>query len=326
MSDRDTKFFETLAENLESSVRFVDTEKRILYINPYGERLLGHSMTEVVGKQCADFSPRHTDATGVSLCETECLLDWSLKKGKIYEGRNFFRDKKNNTFPVEIRVLPVSNSKGEVIGVVEIMRDDRPRLELEELRRDIQRMIPVDLLTGLYTRHKIMEYFEVKVENAVRYGSPLGILNVTVCDLDSIKKEFGGKKAEEVMQRVGYLFRMNMRRGDISGRLGPGQTAGSSAEYQGRGNPRGLGKDEAGYRGRFNTSSSRNGYESRSAPHNTSRTIPWRPSSIGPKRTWKRIKARRNAPRAKATVAAGLLCVGNCLRRPQAEAKPYDPV
>lgn len=223
MSDRETKFFVTLAENLESSVRFVDTEKRILYINPYGERLLGHSMTEVVGKQCADFSPRHTDATGLSLCETECLLDWSLKKGKIYEGRNFFRDKKSNTFPVEIRVLPVSNSKGEVIGVVEIMRDDRPRLELEELRRDIQRMIPVDLLTGLYTRHKIMEYFEVKVENAVRYGSPLGILNVTVCDLDSIKKEFGGKKAEEVMQRVGYLFRMNMRRGDISGRLGPGQ-------------------------------------------------------------------------------------------------------
>jgi diguanylate cyclase (GGDEF)-like protein/PAS domain S-box-containing protein len=223
MSDGDTKFFETLAENLESSVRFVDTEKRILYINPYGERLLGHSLVEVVGKRCADFTPRHTDATGVGLCEGECLLDWSLKKGKIYEGRNFFRDKKNNTFPVEIRVLPVTNSNGAVIGVVEIMRDDRPRLELEELRRDIQRMIPVDLLTGLYTRHKIMEYFEVKVENAVRYGSPLGLMIVTVCDLDSIKRQFGGKKAEEVMQRVGYLFRMNMRRGDISGRLGPEQ-------------------------------------------------------------------------------------------------------
>lgn len=223
MSDRDAKFFETLAENLESSVRFVDAEKRILYINPYGERLLGYSMAEVVGKRCADFAPRHTDATGVALCEAECLLDWSLKKGKVYEGRNFFRDKKNNTFPVEIRVLPVSNATGDVVGVVEIMRDDRPRLELEELRRDIQRMIPVDLLTGLYTRHKVMEYFEVKVENAVRYGSPLGVLVVTVCDLNSIKREFGGKKSEEVMQRIGYLFRMNMRRGDISGRLGPEQ-------------------------------------------------------------------------------------------------------
>jgi diguanylate cyclase (GGDEF)-like protein/PAS domain S-box-containing protein len=223
MSDHDMKFFEALAENLESSVRFVDTEKRILYVNPYGERLLGYSMAEVVGKRCADFAPRHTDGTGAGLCETECLLDWSLKKGKTYEGRNFFRDKKNNTFPVEIRVLPVSNSKGTVIGVVEIMQDDRPRLELEELRRDIQRMIPVDLLTGLYTRHKIMEYLEVKVENAVRYGSPLGIMIAAICDLDSIKREFGGKKAEEVMQRVGYLFRMNMRRGDISGRLGPEQ-------------------------------------------------------------------------------------------------------
>ena len=223
MSDRDTKYFETLAENLESSIRFMDAEKRILYINPYGERLLGYSMTEAVGKQCADFAPRHTDQNGCGLCGTECLLDWSLKKGKIYEGRNFFRDKRNNTFPVEIRVLPVADRNGAVIGVVEIMRDDRPRLELEELKRDIQRMIPVDLLTGLYTRHKIMEYFEVKVENAVRYGSPLGVMIATVRDLNSIKKEFGGKKAEEVMQRVGYLFRMNMRRGDISGRLGPEQ-------------------------------------------------------------------------------------------------------
>ncbi len=223
MSDSDTKFFETLAENLESSVRFVDKQKRILYINPYGERLLGYSMAEVVGKRCGDFVPKHTDEAGANLCDTMCLLDWSLKKGRIYEGRNFFRDRKNNTFPVEIRVLPVNDSAGDVIGVVEIMRDDRPRLELEELRRDIQRMIPVDLLTGLYTRHKIMEYFEVKVENAVRYGSPLGVMIATVCDLDSIKREFGGKKSEEVMQRVGYLFRMNMRRGDISGRFGPEQ-------------------------------------------------------------------------------------------------------
>jgi diguanylate cyclase (GGDEF)-like protein/PAS domain S-box-containing protein len=223
MSDSDTTFFETLADNLESSVRFVDKEKRILYINPYGERLLGYSSAEVVGKRCGDFTPKHTDGSGASLCETMCLLEWSLKKGKVYEGRNFFRDRKNNIFPVEIRVLPVHDPAGDVVGVVEIMRDDRPRLELEELRRDIQRMIPVDLLTGLYTRHKIMEYFEVKVENAVRYGSPLGVMIARVSDLGPIKKEFGSKKAEEVMQRVGYLFRMNMRRGDISGRLGPEQ-------------------------------------------------------------------------------------------------------
>ncbi len=223
MSDCDTSFFETLAENLESSVRFMDKEKRILYINPYGERLLGCLIAEAVGRRCGDLDAKHTDDAGVALCDTACLLDQTLKKGRVYEGRNFVRDKKSNIFPVEIRVLPVSDSKGTVIGVVEIMRDDRPRLELEELRRDIQRMIPVDLLTGLYTRHKIMEYLEVKVENAVRYGSPLGVMVATICDLDTIKKEFGSKKSEEVMQRVGYLFRMNMRRGDISGRLGPGQ-------------------------------------------------------------------------------------------------------
>ncbi len=218
-----TKFFLTLADNLDQSVRFVDIQKRILYINPYSERLLGYRMWELAGKKCGDFPERHTDADGASLCDCSCPLDRALAEGKVYEGRNFFRDRKNNIFPVEVRVIPVLDPGGVVIGVVEVMRDDRPRLEVEELKRDIQRMTPVDLLTGLYTRHKIMEYFEVKVENAVRYGSPLGVMIARICDLEPIKKEFGSKKAEEVMQRVGYLFRMNMRRGDISGRLGPEQ-------------------------------------------------------------------------------------------------------
>jgi diguanylate cyclase (GGDEF)-like protein/PAS domain S-box-containing protein len=223
MDDIDGKFFLTLVENLDQSVRFVDNRKQIVYVNPYGERLLGYRLSELVGKRCGGFVEKHTDNNGNNLCDGMCPIDWCLAEGRVYEGRSFFRDRKNNVFPVEIRVIPVSDSGGTVVGVVEVMRDDRPRLELEEIKRDIQRMIPVDLLTGLYTRHKIMEYFEVKVENAVRYGSPLGVMAARIVELDLVKKEFGSKKAEEVMQRVGYLFRMNMRRGDISGRLGPEQ-------------------------------------------------------------------------------------------------------
>jgi diguanylate cyclase (GGDEF)-like protein/PAS domain S-box-containing protein len=223
MDDIDVKFFLTLVENLDQSVRFVDTQKRIVYVNPYGERLLGYRLSELVGRRCGDLAEKHTDNNGNSLCDEACPLDRSLASKRVYEGRSFFKDRKSNVFPVEIRAIPVLDSGGGVLGVVEMMRDDRPRLELEELKRDIQRMIPVDPLTGLYTRHKIMEYFEVKVENAVRYGSPLGVMVARIAELDRVKKEFGSKKAEEVMQRVGYLFRMNMRRGDISGMFGPEQ-------------------------------------------------------------------------------------------------------
>jgi diguanylate cyclase (GGDEF)-like protein/PAS domain S-box-containing protein len=219
--DLDNRFFSVIVEDLEKSVRFFDKERNILYINPYGEKLTGWGAEEIVGKKCGSFEARHTDRDGSEICEVSCPLDFSLKEGTVFDGHYSFKGKDGVIFPVGVKVLPVTGSGGEIMGVVEIMTDDRPKLEMEDMKRDIQRLIPVDILTGLYIKDKIMEYFEVKVENSRRYGSPLGIVVVSIEDMASIRKSFGDKKVDEVLQRVGYLIRMNTRRGDISGRLGP---------------------------------------------------------------------------------------------------------
>ncbi len=219
--DLDSRFFSVIVEDLDKSVRFLDKERKILYINPYGERLTGWHAEEIVGKTCGSFVERHTDKEGNEICEVSCPLKFSLDEGTVSEGHYSFKGKDGIIFPVGVKILPVMDSEGEILGFVEIMTDDRPKLEMEDMKRDIQRLIPVDILTGLYIRDKIMEYFEVKVENSRRYGSPLGIVFVSIEEMASIRKSFGEKKVEEVLQRVGYLIRMNTRRGDISGRLGP---------------------------------------------------------------------------------------------------------
>ena len=183
--------------------------------------MTGWCAEEIVGKTCGSFTERHTDKDGSEICDLSCPLELSLNEKKIIDGHYSFRGKDGVIFPVGVRILPVEDSEGEILGFVEMMTDDRPKLEIEEMKRDIQRLIPVDILTGLYIRDKIMEYFEIKVENSRRYGSPLGIVVVSIEEMTSIRKNFGDKKVEEVLQRVGYLIRMNTRRGDISGRLGP---------------------------------------------------------------------------------------------------------
>ena len=217
----DGTFFSTLVGDLKESVRFLDCEKRVLYINPFGERLTGYISEDVLGQPCGGFIEEHTDKSGEKLCDTACPLDRVLATGNVYNEYLYFRGKNGDVFPVMVRVLPVRDVAGEMIGLVEVMSDDRPRLESEELKRDIQRIIPVDILTGLYTREKILEFFEVKLENSRRYEAPLGVVLVVLENSDKIKKRFGEKKLEEVIQRIGYLIRMNTRRGDVSGRLGP---------------------------------------------------------------------------------------------------------
>lgn len=223
---RDTKnidmtFFSTLVDDLKESVRFLDCEKKVLYVNPFGERLTGYVSEDVVNCSCGGFDEEHTDTSGRTLCDVECPLDHVLTTGEIYNAHLHFRRKNGDVFPVMVRVLPVRDTAGKMVGLVEVMSDDRPRLESEELKRDIQRIIPVDILTGLYTREKILEFFEVKLENSRRYKAPLGVVMVILENSDKIKSRFGDKKLEEVIQRIGYLIRMNTRRGDVSGRLGP---------------------------------------------------------------------------------------------------------
>ena len=213
-------FFIRMAEELDISVRFMDKDKKIIYVNRSAEKLTGYTMDDVKNKNYEDFLERHTDKVGNKLCDTNCHLDLSLKKKKEYNDRHYFKNKVGDTFPVDIKVIPVMDDDGELLGAVEFMQDDRPRLVMEELKLDIQRMIPVDLLTGLYTRTKIMEYLEVKVEDSIRYSAPLGVIYATLKNSKSIEDEFGAKKLDEIFQRVGYLVRMNTRKGDICGRVG----------------------------------------------------------------------------------------------------------
>jgi diguanylate cyclase (GGDEF)-like protein/PAS domain S-box-containing protein len=217
----ETAFFTTLVEDLRESVRFLDRDKKVLYVNPYGERLTGYVSEDVLGVSCGNFKEEHTDKSGKNLCDSACPLDHVIKTGEVYNEHLYFRGKNGDVFPVMVRVLPVGDPAGKMVGLVEVMSDDRPRLESEELKRDIQRIIPVDILTGLYTREKIVELFEVKLENSRRYEAPLGVVVVILDNSDKIRKRFGDKKLEEVIQRIGYLIRMNTRRGDVSGRLGP---------------------------------------------------------------------------------------------------------
>jgi len=215
------EFFLTLSGNIKEGVRFIDERKRLTYLNHEAETLTGYSSDEVVGKKCHERLEKHIDKSNTAQCDFHCPVDSVFSTGEPFDGQLCIRTKNGGIIPVAVNVLPVFGKRGKVIGAVELMTDDRPRLELEELKRDIKRFLPIDVLTGLYVKDKIVNQIEVRLENSKRYGAPLGVVLIVLEDIAAIRKGYGDKKVEEIFQRVGYLIRMNTRRGDTSGRLGP---------------------------------------------------------------------------------------------------------
>ena len=87
---------------------------------------------------------------------------------------------------------------------------------LENLRRQAQ----VDELTGLFNYRQLFAVLEQRMADAVRRGSPLGLLMV---DLDHFKRfndEFGHAEGDAVLRRFGAAVSATLRPGDVACRYG----------------------------------------------------------------------------------------------------------
>ena len=108
----------------------LDTEGRLVYLNPAGERLLGYRLEEIRGKNMHDVVHSHTP-DGHGRTWEDCPLLAVVKKGVPYHAPEDHLVRKDGSFlPVETSSSPIV-IKGQVIGAVLTFRDltDRKRSE-----------------------------------------------------------------------------------------------------------------------------------------------------------------------------------------------------
>ena len=130
------KFYRDLLNNLSDGVYFTDLHRRITFWNKGAERLTGYSQEEVLGRRCSDNILVHVDHAGRNLCVSECPLDDCMGKCVTHEAEIFLHHKEGHRVPVIVRVSPIQDDTGKVIGAVEIFSNNSAKIQLEtRLRR-----------------------------------------------------------------------------------------------------------------------------------------------------------------------------------------------
>jgi diguanylate cyclase (GGDEF)-like protein/PAS domain S-box-containing protein len=211
---------EQICDNLFDGVYVVDKERKIYYWNDGAVRLTGYASEEVIGKQCFDSILGHVDDEGCSLCHAGCPLSATLGDGERREVELYLRHKQGHRVPVCVRVAPVKDASGAVIGAVEIFADISSKKALEWRTRELEAMAYLDPLTRLSNRRHI----ELKVRQAIQesdeFGKSVGLLMIDIDHFKEVNDRFGHMTGDVVLKTVADTILHSLRPGDSAGRWG----------------------------------------------------------------------------------------------------------
>lgn len=134
--------FVQVVEMIHEAVIITDTDRRVIYVNPATEKMLGYSADEMVGQPSTIFF-EGIPGNPASLAnqikgESTPLAGWT--------GEIFDRHKSGRIFPVKLKLAPIRN--GEIIGYVGISSDLTLEKKVTEELRRLRKMKSIGILAS----------------------------------------------------------------------------------------------------------------------------------------------------------------------------------
>jgi len=213
-------FYKRILDNLYEGVYFVDTDRKITYWNEGASRISGYNSDEVIGTACWDNILVHINDEGVNLCQGACPLQQTIADGKTHEVEAYLRHKDGYRVPVLVHTSPILDSRGKIIGGVEIFSDNSSRKAAVQRIEALQKMTLLDELTQIGNRRYLDIDLSAKLAEAQRYSWTFGIAFIDIDHFKMVNDTFGHDVGDEVLKLVTRTLLNNSRLFDVVGRWG----------------------------------------------------------------------------------------------------------
>ncbi len=141
-ADEKLRFQAKLLDAAEQSIVATDTNGKIVYCNPYSEKIYGWKRSEVIGHEM------------LKLMIPDDYMDEAFKDHlRILEGTSwskevFVKNQSGKIFPALVSASPVYSEKGEITGGIAISIDLTEKKKLEAQLEQTQKMEGIGILAG----------------------------------------------------------------------------------------------------------------------------------------------------------------------------------
>jgi len=211
---------ELLLDNLFDGVYYVDRNRVITYWNKAAERLTGFSAEEVVGKSCAANILRHIDSSGNELCIEGCPLHETLQDGESREQYLFLHHKAGHRLPVKIRVAPIRDEEGEIVGCVEVFSDNSDQLDILQQLEDLSQESVLDPGLKIGNRRYGEKICKTRLYELQTFQTPFCLIMLDIDDFKKANDRYGHLVGDQTLEMVARSLESTLRISDTVIRWG----------------------------------------------------------------------------------------------------------
>jgi len=141
----------------------------------------------------------------------------SLQDRQIREAVVYLHHKQGHRVPVSIKVVPIVNDKGVIVGALEVFLQQKD-FGVDGRLKELARTAYIDQITGLFNK----SYLETKLKSVVTAdslaGNAFGLLAFDVANLKEINEENGPQAGNTALQVSAKTLSVNLSPDDVAGR------------------------------------------------------------------------------------------------------------
>lgn len=219
--EMNSAFYKALLDNLFEGIYVIDLERRITFWNAAAEELTGYKAEEVIGKPCREKVLMHVDDRGNNLCEVKlCPAAKAIAENQQSQGELYLHHRDGHRIPVKTRISPIRDSKGRVIGAIEMFSDNSSNLAARQKMEELQHLALLDTLTNVGNRRYAEKSLAVRFDELRRGGWAFGILFMDIDHFKEINDRFGHDVGDRILVMVAKTVSNAVRSVDIVCRWG----------------------------------------------------------------------------------------------------------
>ncbi|TVM00490.1 MAG: sensor domain-containing diguanylate cyclase [Candidatus Brocadia sp. WS118] len=210
----------SLLDSLSGGICAVNRDRVITYWNKNTETLTGYKNSDTVGRCCRDDILMYVDDQGRGVCENECMATGTMNDGNPRSMEVYAHHKDGYRVPVLVRILPLKNLDGQVIGAIEELYDNSSKIEYTHKIEELEKCALLDSLTGLMKRRGLEMNLRTMFGVMHRYGWSYGVFLVDIDGFKRINDLYGAKIGDAVLKMVSKTLLNSVRATDMVGRWG----------------------------------------------------------------------------------------------------------
>ncbi len=220
-NEQEYQFAINLMEHLVTATFVLDRDGKVIIWNSACERLTGIAAKEVLGtgnhwqafyreaRPClADLIVQHRTE------ELDELYEFHTKPsmfGNGYQAENWcFLPGVNQRVYMAFDAGPIFNEQGQLIAVVETMRDMTSN---KSLQSGLERLVEIDELTGLSNRRYLNEHLELEWAQAVRKQDYFSLVLIDIDYFKQYNDSYGHQAGDECLKTVAKCMQDSLARG-----------------------------------------------------------------------------------------------------------------